>query len=188
MGPTAGANECLTPYQYTKSSGANLTLDWKLNDALALKSITGYRELDSQWTNDDDVSPIGSSLGYSEIKNHTLTQEIRATGAVAKIIDYSFGGFLLDQVTTYPTHQILDYVPTPFPFEFVGDDPVAEKDYAGFANATWHITDALNFNAGLRYTKVTKDYTYNRYNPSAVVDAYGKDSLFYAPRLFGHDG
>jgi iron complex outermembrane receptor protein len=181
----AGNQECYTPYQYTKSTGVNLTLDWKLNDALALKSITGYRELDSQWTNDDDASPIGSSLGYSEIKNHTLTQELRLNGAVAKLIDYSVGGFLLDQVTTYASHQVLDYVIPGTSFEFIQDDPVAEQDYAGFANATWHITDALNLNAGARYTKVRKDYDYNRYNPSSIG---GGDSIFFAPGFSGTVG
>jgi iron complex outermembrane receptor protein len=181
----AGNKECFTPYQTTKSTGVNLTLDWRLMDDLALKSITGFRQLDSQWTNDDDASAIGSSLGYSEIKNHTLTQELRVNGAVAKILDYSVGGFLLDQVTTYDSHQILDYVIPGVPFEFIEDDPVAERDYAGFANATWHIVDALNLNAGVRYTKVRKDYHYNRYNPSS---AGGGDSIFFAPGFSGTVG
>ena len=183
-GPTTTPN-CFSPYTYTKTDGVNLTLDWKIADDLSLKSITAYRQYDVQYTNDDDVSPVGSSLGWSELENHTFTQELRLTGKVSSLIDYTVGGFFLDQVTTYPTTQILDYVIPGLPFEFLGDDPVAERDYAGFANATWHIVDRLNLNVGVRETHQEKTYTYNRYNPPS---AGGGDSIFFAPTFSGTQG
>ncbi len=175
---------CWGPYTYTKTWGTMLTMDWKLNDTLSLKSITAYREFNSQWTNDDDASPIGSSLGWSQLENHTLTQELRLNGSLDHLIDYTVGGYLLDQVTTYPTHQVLDYI-FPGSFEFLGDDPVAEQDYAGFANVTWHIIEGLDFNGGLRYTDQRKNYTYNRYNPSTIG---GGDSVFFPPGFSGTVG
>jgi iron complex outermembrane receptor protein len=180
-----GTNECFGTDTQSKVWGTNLTMDWKLADDLALKSITAFRELNSTWTNDDDASPIGSSLGESNMRNHTLTQELRATGNAAKVLDYTVGGFLLDQVTTYESHQILDYAIPETPFEFIQNDPVHEKDYAAFANATWHIVDALDFNAGVRYTHEDKEYTYIRDNPTAVQDMYGVDSIFFTPPLTG---
>jgi iron complex outermembrane receptor protein len=172
----AGNTYCWPPYTYTKEWGTNLTMDWKLSDIFALKSITAYREFDSQWINDDDASPVGSSLGWSEVENHTFTQELRLSGSVSSVIDYTLGGFVLDQVTTYPTHQVLDYIVPGLLFEFLGDDPIAERDHAGFANATWHIVEGLDLNLGVRYTNQTKDYTYNRYNPSSIG---GGQSVFY---------
>src|SRR5271165_2484892 len=124
----AGNNYCWAPYTYTKVWGTNLTMDWKLSDTLAVKSITAYREFNSQWVNDDDTSPVGSSLGWSELDNHTFTQELRLSGKVRDLIDYTVGGFVLDQVTNYPTHQVLDYI-FPASFDFLGDDPISEKDY-----------------------------------------------------------
>lgn len=176
---------CWPPYTYTKTWGTNLTMDWRLNDNLSLKSITAYREFNSQWTNDDDASPIGSSLGWSQLLNHTFTQELRLNGAVTNLLDYTVGGYLLDQVTTYPTHQVLNYIAPTLLFEFLGDDPVAEQDYAGFANATWHIIEGLNLNAGVRYTDQRKNYTYNRYNPSTIG---GGDSVFFPPGFSGTVG
>jgi len=178
-------NYCFTPQNYTKTDGVNLTLDWKLADDLSLKSITAYRQFNAEWTNDDDVSPIGSSLGFSQVENHTFTQELRLSGKVQSLIDYTVGGYVLDQVTTYPTQQVLDYVIPGVPFEFLGDDPIAEKNYAGFANATWHIMDKLDFNGGVRYTKQTKDYNYNRYNPPTIG---GGDSVFFPPGFSGTTG
>ncbi len=176
---------CFAPMNDTKTDGVNLTLDWKLAGDLSLKSITAYRQFNAQWTNDDDVSPIGSSLGYSQVENHTFTQEFRLSGNVGSLIDYTVGAYALDQVTTYPTQQVLDYVIPGLNFEFLGDDPIAEKDYAGFANATWHITDKLDFNGGLRYTSQQKDYTYNRYNPTTIG---GGGSIFFPPGFSGTTG
>ena len=180
----AGNTYCWAPYTHSKSYGFNLTLDWKLANSLALKSITGFREFDTRWINDDDASPLGSSLGFSQLLNHTLTQELRLNGSVSTLLDYAVGGYLLNQVTTYPTQQVLDYV-FPGSFEFLGNDPVAERDVGAFANATWHITDALNFNGGVRYTHQRKSYTYVRENPPTIG---GGDSVFFPPGFSGTVG
>jgi len=185
---------CWAPLSEDKAWGTNLTADWRITDDLALKSITAYREFTVQFTNDDAASPIGGSLGYSELLNHTLTQELRLNGKVDSIFDYTVGGFLLDQVTTYPTHQVLDYVfnPNTIPgkffngsFEFLGDDPVWERDYAGFMNGSWHIIEGLDLNAGVRYTHQEKTYTYTRANPP---DLGGGNSIFFPPDFSGTQG
>jgi iron complex outermembrane receptor protein len=184
----AGNDQCFSTDTSTKVWGTNLTMDWSLAKSLSLKSITAYRELDSIWTNDDDTSPLSSSLGADEMRNHTFSEELRLNGSVGKFLDYSAGGISLDQVTTYASHQILDYVIPHTPFEFLQNDPVGEKDYAGFANATWHITDALNFNGGVRYTHEKKTYTYVRQNPPALQSVLGVDSIFFAPGFSGSQG
>ncbi len=191
-GPTfSSSQECFAPASTSKVWGTNLTADWQISPDMALKSITAFREMNSYWTNDDDTSPTSASLGASQMRNHTLTQELRLSGKSGSWLDYTVGGFMLDQTTTYWSHQLLDYVPTAstpvtatsgptgLPFEFVQDDPVFEKIYAAFANGTWHITDALDFNGGVRYTHQQLAYTYVRENPPAVQDTLGFDSIFY---------
>jgi iron complex outermembrane receptor protein len=177
----AGNNYCFSTDTSNKQYGTNLTLDWKLSPDLAVKSITGFREFDTQWTEDNDVSPLSGSLGAEHLLNHTLTQELRLNGKLASLLDYTVGGFYLNQTTSYPTHQILDYI-FPGSFEFFGNDPIHERDYAGFVNGTWHIVDGLDLNAGGRYTHLEKDYTYNRFNPPTIG---GGDSVFFAPGFSG---
>jgi iron complex outermembrane recepter protein len=70
-------------------------------------------------------------------------------------------------------------------FEFLGNDPIQETDYAAFGNATWHITEGLNLNGGVRYTHQEKTYTYNRYNPPTIG---GGDSIFFPPGFSGTQG
>src|SRR5580698_2592030 len=142
----AGNTYCYSPDTYNKNWGTNLTLDWKLAPDLAVKSITGYREFNTLWTEDNDVSPMYGSLGAEHLLNHTLTQELRLNGKVGSLIDYTVGGFYLNQTTTYPTHQVLDYVIPGLDFEFLGNDPIQETDYAAFGNLTWHIIEGLDFN------------------------------------------
>lgn len=173
---------CWSPDTYNKQWGSNLTMDWKLADDLALKSITGFREFNTMWTEDNDVSPLSGSLGAEHLLNHTLTQELRLNGKFGSVLDYTVGGFYLDQTTTYPTHQVLDYIVPTLLFEFLGDDPIHERDYAGFVNGTWHIAEGLDLNAGGRYTNLEKDYTYNRFNPPTIG---GGGSVFFAPGFSG---
>jgi iron complex outermembrane recepter protein len=180
-----GNTYCFSPDTHNKQWGTNLTLDWKLAPDLALKSITAYRQFDTNWTEDNDVSPLSGSLGAEHLLNHTLTQELRLTGNVGSLLDYTVGGFLLNQVTTYPTHQVLDYIIPGLDFEFLGNDPIHEKDYAGFANLSWHIAEGFNLTAGGRYTHQEKDYTYNRYNPPTIG---GGDSIFFPPGFSGTRG
>jgi iron complex outermembrane recepter protein len=181
----AGNTYCFSPDTYNKQWGTNLHMDWKIASNLDLKSITAYREFDTRWTEDNDVSPLSGSLGAEHLLNHTFTQELRLNGNVGSAINYTVGGFLLDQVTTYPTHQILDYIIPGLAFEFLGNDPIHEKDYAGFANVDWTIVENLVLNAGLRYTHQEKDYTYNRYNPSSIG---GGPSIFFPPGFSGTKG
>ncbi len=167
------------PTTHTKVWGNNLTADYVFNDKLSVKSITAYREFDSRWVEDNDVSPLSGSLGAEHIWNHSFSEELRLNGSVS-ILDYTVGGYYFNQVSTYATHQMLNYVgifpgfsPCSSPaqkaciFEFYSSgDVVAASSYAGFLNGSFHLTDALTLNTGVRETKESKDYTFAR----AAVD------------------
>ncbi len=162
------------PTTHTKVWGMNLTTDWTANDNFAVKSITSYREFDSSWVEDNDISPLSGSLGAEHIWNHSFSEELRLNGKFS-LLDYTLGAYYFNQGSTYATHQVLNYVGT-FPpflctvpgatnciFEFVSSgDVVTASSYAPFLNGSFHITDALTFNAGVRYTKENKDYTFAR--------------------------
>ena len=178
----AGSTISYSPTTQTTVWGVNGTVDWKLADSLALKSITSYRQFDSRWTEDNDVSPLSGSLGAEHLWNHSFSQELRLNGRFGEAVDYTLGGYYFNQTTTYATHQFLPYaVPG---FEFYGNDPVEASSYAGFANASWHVTDALNVNAGVRYTDEKKTYNYSRL-PVGGSLVLGLDSLNGHPGTYG---
>jgi iron complex outermembrane recepter protein len=168
FGGTDSTFFCFQPSTKTRQWGTNLTVDWSINDNLALKSISSYRYFDSRWVEDNDVSPATLGLGAEHQTNHAFSQELRLSGKAGPAFDYTVGAYYFKQTTIGRTHQVLNYVGIPFPFpflfEFLGDDPTPASSYAGFANGSWHISDGLNLNAGVRYTKEKKDYTYSRLN------------------------
>jgi iron complex outermembrane receptor protein len=158
------------PQTDTEVWGTNLTVDWKLGESLALKSITAYREFDARWVEDNDTSPAYLGLGAEHQTNNSFSQELRLTGNFSTAFDYTVGAYYFDQTTIGRTHQMLNYVFI-FPgylFEFMGNDPTDASSQAAFANGTWHITDRLNLNLGVRYTEEEKDYLYSRLNPDGT--------------------
>ncbi len=157
------------PKTRTFNYGAAGTVDVRLTDTLSVKSITAYRDFDSRWVEDNDVSPLAGSLGAEHLYHHQFSQELRLNGALfSSKVEYTLGGYYFDQVTTYQTHQVLTYAGN---LDFLGDDPVDASTYAGFLNATWHIVEGLNLNSGVRYSKESKDYHYSRNNPDGTPSA-----------------
>lgn len=58
----------------------NLTLDWTINDYVAVKSITSYRDVDSFFTRDFDQSPLAHSPSFIVFEFETFGQEFQVSG------------------------------------------------------------------------------------------------------------
>jgi iron complex outermembrane recepter protein len=153
-----------------KGYGASLNMDWKLSDRLSLKSITAYREYDSFFSNDNDLSPLAVSLGFGELTFHSFSQELRLNGAAFTDdrLEYTLGAFYMNQKSIYATTQDLRYSATGLT-QFQGDDPVNADTQALFGQLTFHITDKLATNLGVRYTDEHKDYTFSRLTYAGAV-------------------
>lgn len=152
--------------------GLAANADFKLNDDLKLQSITAYREFDSSFGNDSDLSPANVGFGNSRLDSWFVSQELRLNASLGDLADLTVGGFISDEQTTYFTLQDLRYVAIPlptgplplFPLQFIGNDPVRSKSKAVFATAIIHATEAFTITLGGRYTNESKAYTFNRFN------------------------
>jgi iron complex outermembrane recepter protein len=163
--------------------GGSVTADWTLTERLSLKSISAYREYDSYFANDNDLSPLTGSLGFGDLAFHSYSQELRLNGALFEDnrIEYTVGAFYMDQKSVYATTQDLRYSATGLT-AFQGDDPVNADTKAVFAHGSYKATDQLTFNTGIRYTDEHKDYTFSRktrtgavYAPLAAIDGLKTD-------------
>ncbi|MFM1887620.1 MAG: hypothetical protein RL026_2777 [Pseudomonadota bacterium] len=143
--------------------GASANIDWKISDSLSFKSISAYREYDSYFSNDNDLSPLANSLGYGDQSFRSFSQEFRLNGALLENdrLEYTLGAFYMDQLSVYATAQDLRYSPTSLT-QFVGNDPVNADTTAFFGHLSFAATDKLTATAGLRYTDEHKDYTFSR--------------------------
>lgn len=153
------------------SWGVAATIDWKLSDTMSLKSITSQRGYWSGWYEDNDASAWPIGLGGENLEHHQTSEELRFNGSVGHLMDYTLGGFYFRELSVYGTHQDLWYAAGPGVLNFLGQDPILAHDYAGFLHTVWHLTDKLDFNAGVRYTSQDKDYTFVRVAPDGSVPA-----------------
>ncbi len=145
-----------------KGWGVSASVDYKISDTFALKSITAFRGYTTDFAEDNDVSPLPLGLGVEHLTHQQFSQELRLNGAVGSLIDYTLGGYYFRQKSIYATHQDLWY--PGLVLDFLGDDPVLAHTKAVFADAAVHVTDKLTLHGGVRYTDQDKDYTYTRVN------------------------
>lgn len=146
---------------YLNQWGAAMNLNWTISDNLELVWIGAYREWDAWSTWDSDLSPIPVTQLDNRLDNWQHTQEIRLNGSMGNV-DYTIGGFYLDQNSHYEARVDLNYALIDF---IHGPDPTPAKTWAVFAHSTWHISDRLDISGGVRYSDETKDYTHFRHNP-----------------------
>lgn len=148
--------------------GLSGNIDLGLSDAVKLTSISAYREWDSSFSIDNDLSPARIGFGNNDLSHWFWSQELRLNASLTDRLDVTVGGYYSDEKTTYYTLQDVRYVaagPLPiYPLQFIGDDPVRTKSKALFGTAIFEPVDDLTITAGVRYTKDSKSYTFYRYN------------------------
>jgi len=168
----------------------SVTVNWSPADNLQIKSISGYRHINSYHQIDFSGVPTSIIAGTFPFKYKQFTQELTFSGKVADDkLQYTVGLFYLyakgydENVAT--TAPILGTVlGTDFPAVLGGPAfalPVGRsiqagdqttKSYAAYAQLTYQLAEGLSITGGLRYTKEDKDLTtHNRfvlgtYNPA----------------------
>ena len=134
--------------------GFSGTIDWQISDNLEIKSITAYRNVDSQFAHDGDSTPYYLSWVRDEIyTQEQFTQEIQLLGtAVNDRLQWILGGF-------YFTEDGNNYNPVDFAhLDIESGAKFDHESIAGFAQGTFDVTDKLHITAGVRYTDDTKDF------------------------------
>lgn len=155
-----------------KGWGISGQVDLDIGDSAQLTSITAYREYTSNFSNDNDVSPLAHSLGYGPLTFEFFSQELRLNGDIGDTIEYTVGAYYSDQTSVYESFQDL----RSSNLQFQQRDPVEADSKAVFAHLSWTPIDPLTITGGIRYTDESKTYTYIRerpYNDPTSVTANG---------------
>ncbi|MBT2189110.1 TonB-dependent receptor [Sphingobium nicotianae] len=178
------------PSSTNEGWGVSGTIDYKLGENFALKSITGYRHYFSASSDDNDNSPVAFiGGGYSYFTHNQFSEELRLSGNLAdNAVHFTVGGIYYHDDTRYdgrihtPFSGFGEYAVFPCggtlpacvvakpTFSFINDDTAKLKVYAGFGNVSWNITDKLTLEGGIRVTHEQKDYHYARLNPDGLSD------------------
>ena len=193
-----------------KQYGVTANLDWDINDTWTLRSITGYRDIQSESLDGDwDFGPVALAGGLDQVfEFETFSQEFLLSG------DLEVGNGRYMEITTgfnYFTEDIayerraspgVQFAPfyfaglgslLPFPIESYGvpgfnfQDLLfdqKEDSYGVFAHVSYELSETFTLIGGLRYNRIDKEAdTDNRAAPTH--DAYhdlvvANAAFFYA--------
>ncbi len=145
----------------------NVTFD--VNDNLQIVWISSYREYESTWAFDQDLTPVPIAQLNNINEHWAWSQELRVNFDVGDgLLEGTVGAFYFDQYGDYEARVDLNYVnPT---IDFIhGPDETPSESKAVFANLTLHPTPELSITGGIRYSDESKDYTYFRRNPDYTI-------------------
>lgn len=150
-----------------ESTVTSLRLEYEFAQA-TLTSVSAYLDFDVGLQFDvsnlvEFANPGRSPVQYNQ---KAFTQELRLAGTSGSM-DWLVGAYYLDQEVPR-TDQILSpglaavfpFLPPDFP-ELVFDvrQDSDRREYAAFADLSWHLTDRLSLNAGARWYDITKRST-----------------------------
>jgi iron complex outermembrane receptor protein len=160
--PTTATN-CSSLARDNSYYSASLRLEYDLSDSITLTSLTGYQKFDR------DQPVEGDGIIYQNYESQqrgfvdTIYQELRLGGSFGGRGSWIVGGnFERDKTydnflqsysgsSAVPTLGILLGPTNP-------QNRQTTKTYAGFGNVEYPVVEGVNVHAGVRYTKVNKDY------------------------------
>lgn len=147
-----GENEGTAPtFSNTDIWGLSGNVAYEISDSLTLKSITAFRDLDSEFGRDGDHSPHRISQFLDDLQQEQFTQELQLLGS-AQNLNWILGAYYFaeegDNVNT------LDFTIS----NFQSGGKFDNEAWAVFAQATYDITEQLHITIGGRYTEETKKF------------------------------
>jgi iron complex outermembrane receptor protein len=174
FGPDPYSPVTVPAINHFTSWGTSADVKWTINDNTTVTAISSYRDYSNQFAENTDASPIGVQVLLQKNFHHQFTAEARLNSKIAAL-DYTVGAFYLSQDGGLNARVGLPWVG----FDFIhGPDATPAKTKAVFGNASWHLTDAVTVDGGLRYSDEKKDYVYLRHNSDNTdVVANGYNAL-----------
>jgi len=147
--------------------GLSGQVEIKLNDNVQFTSITGYREFQSSYAADADLSPLPVNGSSTDIDMKFYSQELRLNGSFADgRINTTLGGYYSHMKTVFGTVQDIRYAG--LQFASLGDE-VPSDSLAMFGHMSWELVDGLTLTGGIRRTREEKDYTFSRRNADGTA-------------------
>ena len=141
--------------------GSALRMTWDLSDALTLKSITSYRELNTDDYIDFDATELEIADALVAVDQKQTSQELQLTYSTDRLTAVGGLYWLKEDVTSHQESYNDDLLGPAYgnaTFIRYIDDALETTSKAAYANLTYSVTDALRLSAGVRYTREEKDY------------------------------
>ena len=181
----------LTPLNGTESKGASIVVSSALSDAWDFKSISAYRESDSENNIDFDTTPARIVDVQATYNDHQLTQELQFVYDGGGKLSGVLGAYYFDGEAGGLVKNI--FVNAQFG---TTNGRTLTDSIAVFGDGSYALNDQWNLSAGLRMTREKKNgiafnagYANDQFSTPVVILAdYDKEATFdsVAPK-FGID-
>ena len=146
--------------------GTSLAIDWTTT-GLTLRSITAYRDIDSQFARDIDESPVQIGHVWDDLQQHQFSQEFQALGsAFGSRLEWILGAYYLEEKANNVNE--LEFLVA----DFISGGRIHNTAWALFGQATWSLTEAIKLTLGMRYTDEKKKFTPDQRITAVNVPAF----------------
>src|SRR5699024_8895171 len=142
--------------QNLEHSGASLHMNWLLNPQWEFKSISAWRNLDTDAYIDIDASTLQLGDVLVSMRQEQVSQEFQLQYDNGDNLQALFGAYYLNEKV--PSHQeayaddFLTFAGIPIDFLRTIDDDLETTSLAGFAHVNWSFSQDWSLAAGVRYT------------------------------------
>ncbi|MEG2498646.1 TonB-dependent receptor, partial [Brevundimonas sp.] len=165
--------------------GTALRMTWDVSDRLSLKSISSYRELNTDDYIDFDATELEIADALVAVDQNQFSQEFQLTYTGDRLNAVAGVYYLKEEVgshqESYNDDLTANLVVPPlwngsYTFTRFIDDQLESTSKAIFGNVSYSVTDALRLSAGVRYTEEEKEYdrfTYVTSSSPFLVSSYG---------------
>jgi iron complex outermembrane receptor protein len=142
--------------------GTHATVAYDLSDALTLRSITAYRDLEYRDYIDIDATQLENGGDVLvDVDQNQRSQEFQLTWSGERVQGVAGFYYLKENVGSHQEAYGDELIGPAFgnpTFLRTIDDDLATTSVAGYLNGSLSLTDALRLSAGIRYTREEKEY------------------------------
>lgn len=133
--------------------GVSVILTWDIDEDLTFKSITGYRETDTNFRRDGDHSPLPVFDTLTPYEHDQFSQEFQFLGtSFDDKLTWILGGYYIEEDGYH-----VDDIALPG-LQLRGGGGIDTEGWAVFGQGSYSLTDALTLTIGARYTDEEKTF------------------------------
>jgi iron complex outermembrane receptor protein len=171
---TARATPSLPNSTRLRHWGTSVNIAYDLSEAVTLRSITAYRQLDTDDYIDIDATQLQIGDVFVGVNQNQISQEFQVNLNSGPLTGVAGLYYLREHVTSHQEAYANDLVnltgfrgvlpdallgTSNFPtFLRTIDDDLETTSYAAYLNLSYEIVPRLRLSAGIRYTSENKDY------------------------------
>ena len=179
-------NDYVTPNTREEVDQSIATVEWELSNNMSLKSISTWRDIESEGPTDVDAVGIPlltagasypSALG---LQTDIFSQELQLTGSTLNdTLSFAAGLFYFEEngkvnlASGQGPLSTNNFPGLPLPFMLYNfsllDVESDNESKAAYAQFDWELADQWTVSAGLRYTDETREFRRTRFVPDTSV-------------------